>query len=188
MSKRGIVKVHQALHEEHADFLNRYFEHASKEELLESFIRHLKSEHKLSDKEINSLLTEAKHHQDTLLPINIFQNEQLSALESIVKYLKENKSLTFHEIAVILNRNDRTIWATYAKSRKKMIAHFHLMPSKHLIPAKLFIPRKLSVLETIAHYLKHSLQLSLHEIALLLNRDDRTIWTVVHRAEKKVTK
>ncbi|MBI4150907.1 hypothetical protein HY492_02165 [Candidatus Woesearchaeota archaeon] len=181
-------KVLPSLHEEHHDFLHRYFANASKEELFEAFLKHLNNDHKLTHAEVADLLNEAKQHEATMLPINIFQTEHLSALEAIVKFLKETKGLTFHDIATILNRNDRTIWTTYAKSRKKMLAHFHLLPSKYHVPAKLFATRKLSVLETITTYLRHTLGLTLHDIAQLLNRDDRTIWTVCSRADKKVNK
>jgi hypothetical protein len=180
-----VSKIHPAIKAEHADFLHKYAANVTKEELLDAFIAHLRSEHALGDTEINLLITQSNHHHETLLPINIFKTEALSALEAIVKYLKENKNLTFHEIAVLLKRDDRTIWATYAKSRKKMLNHFHLMPSKHVIPVSLFAERKLSVLETIVHYLKHAIKLNLHDIAVLLNRDDRTIWTVWNRASKK---
>jgi myosin-crossreactive antigen len=186
--KEGAAKVHPALSKEHADFLHKYYANASKEELLEAFIAHLQKEHALSNEEVDHLLTEAKQHQETLLPVNIFQTEALSSLEAIVKYLKENKHLSFHEIAVLLARDDRTIWTTYSKSRTKMIAPFHLLPSKHVVPAVLFAERRLSVLETLAHYLKDTLHLSLHDIATLLNRDDRTIWTVCSRAQKKLAK
>ena len=184
--KEGQERVHPALAKEHADFLHKYFSNASKEELLDAFLNHLRKEHTLTDTEVNSLLAEFKQHEQTLLPINIFNTEALSSLEAITKYLKENKHLTYHQIAIVLKRDDRTIWTTYNKSRKKMIAHFHLLPSKYVVPAALFAERKLSVLETLAHYLQTTLKLSLHDIAVLLNRDDRTIWTVCSRARKKL--
>ncbi|MBI4145101.1 hypothetical protein HY493_02740 [Candidatus Woesearchaeota archaeon] len=184
--KESAPKVHPDLSKEHADFLHKYFADASKEELLEAFIAHLAKEHALSHAEVNVLLAEAKQHQQTLLPVNIFQTDALSSLEAIVKYLKENKGLTFHGIAALLKRDDRTIWTTYAKARSKMVAPFHLPPSKYVVPAVIFAERNLSVLETLAHHLKTTLNLSLHDIAILLNRDDRTIWTVCHRAAKKL--
>jgi len=184
--KEAKPTVNSDITRDHSDFLHKYFANASKEELLEAFVGHLQKEHALSDKEVNSMLAEAEQHYETLLPIAIFRKETLSALESIVKYLKENKTLTYHQIAKLLNRDDRTIWTTYAKARKKMFTPFHLPPSKHYIPATLFAERKLSVLETLSHYLKEHLNLTLHEIAILLNRNDRTIWTVVNRASKKI--
>ena len=180
------TNVNAALAGQHANFLQSYFANASREELAEAFIAHLRKEHSFSHEEVNALFANAGQEHETLLPINVFNNDRLSALETIVKYLKENKQFTFHNIAVLLNRDDRTIWATYAKSRKKMMSQFHLQPSKYLIPATIFAARKLSVLETLAHHLNENLSLSLHEIAQVLNRDDSTIWTVCHRAAKKL--
>ena len=53
------------------------------------------------------------------IPSNIFIDRSISVLEAIVKYLKEKKGLTYHEIAVLLNRDDRTIWTVYQRARKK---------------------------------------------------------------------
>jgi DNA-binding CsgD family transcriptional regulator len=38
----------------------------------------------------------------------------------------------------------------------------------------------------MSFYLKEERHLSFHEIALILNRDDRTVWTCWHRAKKKL--
>ena len=53
------------------------------------------------------------------IPSKIFTDRSLSVLEAIVKYLKEKKGMTYHEIAVLLNRDDRTIWTVYQRARKK---------------------------------------------------------------------
>lgn len=53
------------------------------------------------------------------------------------------------------------------------------------LPLKIFADRSLSVLEVISEYLHDELKLTFHEIAELMNRDDRTIWTCYHRAKKK---
>jgi hypothetical protein len=55
------------------------------------------------------------------IPTKIFHDRTLSVLEAIVSYLKE-KQMTYHEIAILLNRNDRTIWTVYDRARKKKIA------------------------------------------------------------------
>ena len=57
-----------------------------------------------------------------------------------------------------------------------------------LIPLSVFLDRSVSVLEAVSEYLKDSKKFSYHEIAVLLNRDDRTIWTCYNRAKKKRTK
>ena len=53
------------------------------------------------------------------------------------------------------------------------------------IPSRIFKDRSVSVLEAIVEYMKDDLDLTLHDIAQLLNRDDRTIWTVFSRTKKK---
>ena len=120
------------------------------------------------------------------IPVCIFSHDKLSGLESITKYLKEEKGLSYHEIAVMLGRDDRTIWHACHQATLKMP---ELLPSKGrkdiAIPVRIFKERKVSVLEHIASYLKQTHGLTYHEIAALLHRDDRTIWTVISRAQKK---
>jgi len=53
------------------------------------------------------------------IPLSIFEDRRLSALEAIVEYLKEKRHLTFHQIAVMTNRDDRTIWTTYNRAKTK---------------------------------------------------------------------
>jgi len=40
-------------------------------------------------------------------------------------------------------------------------------------------------MESVVYYMKTKLEMTYHEIAISLNRDDRTIWTVYNRALKK---
>ncbi|HLD04640.1 MAG TPA: hypothetical protein VJG90_02875 [Candidatus Nanoarchaeia archaeon] len=53
------------------------------------------------------------------IPTKIFQDRRLAVLESIVLFLKEEQELSFHEIAILLNRDDRTIWTVYNRVKKK---------------------------------------------------------------------
>ena len=59
------------------------------------------------------------------------------------------------------------------------------MPRPNSIPIRILRDRSLSVLETIVEFLKEEKELSFHEIGVLLNRDERNIWTVYNRAKKK---
>ena len=54
------------------------------------------------------------------------------------------------------------------------------------IPLSIFDDRRLGVLESLVSYLRDNLSLKNSEIARLLNRDDRTIWTVYNRVQKKI--
>ena len=53
------------------------------------------------------------------IPINIFKDRTLAPLESISVHLKETALKSFHEIAEILNRDDRTIWTCYNRAKTK---------------------------------------------------------------------
>ena len=152
-------------------------------ELLTAFVSHLKYDHKLSSEQVEDLF--GKRIRKDSLPISIFSNKELSCLETIVKYLKEELALRFHDIALLLNRNDRTIWTSYNIACKKRKKELLVKDSKFFIPVSIFKDRKFSVLEALVSYLKDKFNLRYKEIATLLNRDERNIWTVYNRAKKK---
>lgn len=53
------------------------------------------------------------------IPSFIFRDRSVAVLESLVEYLHDNKKFSFHEIAILLNRDDRTIWTVYNRVKKK---------------------------------------------------------------------
>ena len=61
----------------------------------------------------------AKKKKTIELPISIFKDRNLSFMESAVYYMKVSLNLTYHEIAVELNRDDRTIWTVYNRAVAK---------------------------------------------------------------------
>ena len=71
---------------------------------------------------------------DMHLPLFVFDNYELSGLEAIVKYIKEEISLSYREIAAMLNRDERTIWGAYLSSKKKMGQRFQIRHSRCYIP------------------------------------------------------
>ncbi len=54
------------------------------------------------------------------VPLEIFRDRTLAPLEAVSLYLKDKKGMSYHEIAVLLNRNDRTVWTCYNRARKKL--------------------------------------------------------------------
>ena len=70
---------------------------------------------------MNNLTDSTGQRKEMILeiPLRILQDRQVAVLEAIVEYLREEKGLTFHRIAVLLNRDDRTIWTAYSRVRKK---------------------------------------------------------------------
>lgn len=58
-------------------------------------------------------------HHNLNLKTSIFHNNKLTIFESLVKYLKEEKSFNYHEISLLLNRDERNIWTIYKNALKK---------------------------------------------------------------------
>ena len=56
------------------------------------------------------------------------------------------------------------------------------------IPCNVLRDRTLKVLEVLVEFLKDKKGMTYREIGELLNRDERTIWTVYNRAAKKRSK
>ncbi|MBA3064779.1 hypothetical protein FP803_05055 [Candidatus Woesearchaeota archaeon] len=142
----------------------------------------LKSLSKPEKIEVVSFLTEQL--KENVLPVFIFKNNSLSALETIVKYLKEEHNLSYAEISRLLNRSSKTIWITYQRAKKKMPKKLK-GKSDIFIPVEIFQNRKFSVLENLVSYLKQEQSISYKEIAKLINRNYRTVLTVYRRFRKK---
>jgi hypothetical protein len=148
---------------------------------LKKRISRIKEEYRLSSFEILTLISE----QEVMIPLSVF-NRRLSALETISKYLYENVGLEFKEICKLLNRNVKTIWQAYDFARKKERKKFEVKKSKYMFRADILANRKLSVLENIVVFLRENYDLKFSEIASLLARDTKTIWTINKRAERKL--
>ena len=139
----------------------------------------LKAKYNLSVRDLIHLTDE----KEILIPVSIF-TKKLRILESIVKYLKEELNLSYHNIGIALNRDERNIWQTYQRAIKKLSEKLQISPAKYFIPASIF-QNELSILENICIYMKDELKLSYHEIAVLLQRNDRTIWAMYNRGKSK---
>lgn len=149
--------------------------------LLDTFSSLQKSEQLELLQEFISLINQEKKEG---IPLSIFDNKELSIFESVVKYLHEVEGKKFSLIAVQLQRNDRTIWSTYHNAKKKRRESFTNLDFTTTIPLQIFSNRNFTLFESLVVYLK-KLGWTNHEIALKLRRNDRTIWTVYHRAWKK---
>jgi hypothetical protein len=62
---------------------------------------------------------DATESQFVSIPSFVFRDRSVAVLECLVEYLKDERKLSFHEIAVLLNRNDRTVWTVYTRAKKK---------------------------------------------------------------------
>ena len=147
---------------------------------LKSLYEKLKDKYNISTAELISKLEE----KEVLIPDCIF-NEKQSTFNSISKYLRENLEFGNKEIASLINRSEKSVWQSYNSARKKIPFKFDIKPSKYYIPVSSIKNRSLTVFESVVTYLKDDLGLNYHKIAVLLKRNDRTIWTVYQRAIKK---
>jgi parallel beta-helix repeat protein len=118
------------------------------------------------------------------IPITIF-TKKLGALESLSKYMKENLGMSYHKIAELLNRDERTIWTAYHKSLTKQKGKINVIETSIFIPISVLNNRKLTVLESLILYLKQK-DMKYSEIAKLLNRNQKNIWTIYSRVENSL--
>lgn len=118
--------------------------------------------------------------EEIIVPSSIF-TRKLSVFEAVVCYLRDNLGLGNKTIARMLGKSDKSIWQAHNNSLKKF-------KGKLKVEISFFIPiskfKGKSILENIVCYLKDSCGLNYHEIAVMLKRDDRTIWTVYNRRKK----
>lgn len=54
-----------------------------------------------------------------MVPVAVLQDRDVSVLEAIAEYMHDERCLTFREIAILLNRDERTVWTVYSRAKKK---------------------------------------------------------------------
>jgi len=118
------------------------------------------------------------------MPLLILSNRKLGILEIVVKFMKENLTLSFSEISSIIKRDQRTIWTTYHKAISKHEEQFSVKKEKYFIPFEIFSDRKKGPLEAVVCHLKDVQKLSFKQIAEILNRDYNTIWLSYKNGKK----
>lgn len=129
----------------------------------------------------------SKLKKEFFIPLSLF-TQKLAPLETVVKFLIENCNLSIKDTSILLNRSSKTIWQAYRSTKEKSSKQFIAKEEIYQIPISIFSNRKLSVLESLVSYLKDTQNLKFSQIAVLLNRDQRTIWTSYSRARKKNVK
>jgi hypothetical protein len=133
----------------------------------------------------NHLQTYSQEQKDTLLvPLSVFSKGG-STLRLLVSYLKDVQKLSFHEIARQINRSYIAVYTTYhAAHHADSTSVLSPEPSAIMIPLYAFASRSFSPLESLVAYLSR-LHLRQNQIAVLLKKDARTIWTIQSRIAKK---
>lgn len=152
--------------------------------LISEWEEYFQTNYKLSLPEALRLSKEWKQY--ITIPVTSFSKE-LGALESTVAFLHDTHHLSFSEMGKMLNRNPRTIWTAYSKSKEKV--PFALVPRQTSvqIPLYLLADRKHTIMEIVCSILKEHYGLTNHKIATHLHRSDSFVWITLrrHRQKKK---
>ncbi len=162
-----------------------------KEVQLHKILAFLRDRYHVSPSEVLALIDAKKKEkaaEDYAIPVSLFAASPLSSLEAITVYLREESGLKFSQMEKIVGRNQIVLSTTYRNARKKYRQQLTVPDSKETIPSYILKNKQLSVLENIVFYLKSKYHLHNSEIAKLLNKDPRTIWTVLYRIQKKAMK
>ena len=89
--------------------------------------------------------------------------------------------LKYSKVGKLLNKDRRVIWTTYKRTIKKYQQKFKILDFKNNIPISKLFSKNCSIAEILVAYLKDELGMKNSEIAQILNRDSRTIWTHYNR-------
>lgn len=54
-----------------------------------------------------------------VIDTKIFRNTERTIFEALVVYLRDQKKMNYHEIGVLLDRDERNIWTVYNRGKKK---------------------------------------------------------------------
>lgn len=142
----------------------------------------------LTKYDINNLLREFEEYlnQKSIeqnIPSSIF-SEKLTPFESAVKFLIENKKINYSEIGRILQKDRQVIWITYKRTAKKVSSTFKNLDFTNSIPLQKLSSNKYSIAELIVAHFKE-LNLKNSDIAKILKKDPKTIWTFYNRYKRK---
>jgi hypothetical protein len=128
---------------------------------------------------------ESKQAGAPSFPIAIIRSQDLAALESIVKYMRENQQRSYQEIGSLLMRDPKSLAVSYGAAKRKAPDLFtkQMLADNLRIPFSIF-SKKQPVLESICLYLQKCGN-SNAKIAQMLGKDPSTIWTTLARAKQR---
>lgn len=117
------------------------------------------------------------------IPTAIF-NANLTCYETLVKYLNETSKYSLTKIANLLGKNLQSVWRANSLAKRKMPSPIFIDNFEITIPLSTIANPKRTTLENIIFYLKEKLELRFADIARVIHRDQRTVWTVYTRVKK----
>lgn len=157
------------------------------QQLLKQLLQQLHQEQQLNLPQLINIFQEVK--QEYNLPLSIFSTK-LPPAEALCRYLSEEEKLSCQEIAQLLSRNEKSIWATSQRAKKRKplsgkVSYFNSNLKKYFIPLSVLQNRDYSLLESVILYLNQVHHLSNKEIAGLLRKSPNSVAVLLKRAQDK---
>jgi predicted DNA-binding transcriptional regulator AlpA len=134
-----------------------------------------------SFEEITGLLNSSIIENKQAMPISIFSTD-LSPLESIVSYMRDNLSMRLKDISESLGKSESSIWLTYRNAKKKRISL--KIDTSLVIPLDQFDKNK-SILENVVFFMIEKQNIKVKDLSRILNKSQSTIWTTYNRVRTK---
>jgi len=149
------------------------------EQLLKQLISFAK-EKGISLEKIKSMYNE---EGEKAIPIAAFSSD-LSPAEALCKYLKDYYKLSYAEIGLLLQRDDRSVWTSVNRAERKVSTLF--TPQSDIkIPVSVFADRSHSILEHVIVYLQEHYDYTIYRIAKMLNKTPAALYAVAKRGKEK---
>jgi len=153
------------------------------ESVVHEFLDYLDRKYGVSKADLNRLISKEK--EELTVPVEILGNRKLGCMEAVVKFLRENMDLGYSRISELLGRSRSTIGVMYHTATRKLGERFSDYPtSNHQIPLSSFRQKRYTALEAVVMSLIER-KLRVCQIAELLNRDYRTVYTIYRRGKRK---
>lgn len=151
-------------------------------QLLKTILKKMSQEQNLQLSDLIKTFEEIKG--EASIPSMIFSSP-LEPAEALYKFLKENEEYSYQQIAQATKRNQKSVWATYQRAKKKNGQKIDPGEEKHYLPLMIFGNRTYSYLESVVFYLNTVYNLTNPKIAKLLQKNPSSIAVLMKRARDK---
>ncbi len=61
-----------------------------------------------------------RRYSEIKIPLSILRNKPLTTYEALIAYMKDDSGLNYHNIAVLLDRDERDVRKVYFRAKKKL--------------------------------------------------------------------
>ncbi|HIG93145.1 TPA: hypothetical protein HA242_00035 [Candidatus Woesearchaeota archaeon] len=152
------------------------------QQLLKQLLGYLHTHQNLQLSEVIALYQDAKN--EALIPLSIFSHS-LAPMEALTKFLKENEQMSLPEIALLLHRDQRSIWANYRRAGRILKSKLASTSETYVLPLSLFQDRSFSILESVVLYLNSVHHLTPKQMGKLLHKSPNSMAVLLKRGKEK---